>query len=113
MPLSHRLNFGFQTYRRWPENGLGLLAKMEDCLCVDILNFGPHLIDVLLKPGDGDVGGHTVRDKQLVAPRRDGQQLFQFDGMKVRGRAIGLLADVRAALHTLLRLYASVEGEAL
>lgn len=33
--------------------------------------------------------------------------------VKVRGQAIGLSADVRAALHTLLRLYASAEREAL
>lgn len=45
-----------------------------------ILNLGPHFIDVLLEPGDGIVGGHAVRDKQLVAPLGDGQQLFQFDG---------------------------------
>ena len=29
--------------------------------------------------------------------------------VKVRGQAVGLSADVRAALHTLLRLYASVD----
>lgn len=45
-----------------------------------ILNFGPHLIDVLLKPGNGNIGGHAVRDKQLVPSRRDSQQLFQFNG---------------------------------
>lgn len=45
-----------------------------------VLDLGPHLIDVLLEPGDGDVGGHAVRDKQLVSPGRDCQQLFQFDG---------------------------------
>ena len=34
--------------------------------------------------------------------------------MKVRGQAVDLLADVRAALHTLLRLCASVDlGSAL
>ena len=45
-----------------------------------ILNFGPHLIDVLLEPGNGDVGGHAVRDKQLVAPGCDSQQLFHPNG---------------------------------
>ena len=45
-----------------------------------ILNLGPHLIDVLLEPGDGGIGGYTVRNKQLMSPRRDSQQLFQFNG---------------------------------
>ena len=45
-----------------------------------VLDLGPHLIDVLLEPGDGDVGGHAVRDKQLVSSGRDSQQLFQFNG---------------------------------
>ena len=45
-----------------------------------VLNLGPHLIDILLEPGDGDVGGHAVRDKQLVAPGCDSQQLFQLNG---------------------------------
>lgn len=45
-----------------------------------ILDLRSHLIDVLLEPGNGDVGGHAVRDKQLVSPGRDCQQLFQFDG---------------------------------
>ena len=45
-----------------------------------ILNLRTHLIDVLLEPGNGDVGGHTVRDEQLVPPGRVSQQLFQFDG---------------------------------
>ena len=45
-----------------------------------ILDLRSHLIDVLLEPGNGDVGGHTVRDEQLVPPGRVSQQLFQFDG---------------------------------
>ena len=45
-----------------------------------ILNLGPHFIDVLLESGNGNISRHAVRDKQLVPPRRDGQQLFQFNG---------------------------------
>lgn len=45
-----------------------------------ILNLGSHFIDVLLESDDGDIGGHAVRDKQLVPSRRDSQQLFQFNG---------------------------------
>ena len=45
-----------------------------------VLDLRPYLIDVLLEPGNGDVGGHTVRDEQLVPPGRVSQQLFQFDG---------------------------------
>ena len=41
-----------------------------------ILYFGTHLTDVLLKPGDGNIGGHAVRDKQLVPSRRDSQLLL-------------------------------------
>ena len=45
-----------------------------------VLNPRPYLIDVLLEPGNGDVGGYAVRDKQLVAPLGDSQQLFQLKG---------------------------------
>lgn len=33
-----------------------------------VLNLRPYLIDVLLEPGNGDVGRHAVKDKQLVPP---------------------------------------------
>lgn len=44
-----------------------------------VLNLRPQLINVLLESGDGNISGHTIRNKQLISPRHDGQQLFQFD----------------------------------
>ena len=40
-----------------------------------VLNLRPNLIDVLLEPGDGNVGGHAVRNKQLV-PRSVAVSIF-------------------------------------
>ena len=45
-----------------------------------VLDLGPHLIDVLLEPGDGDAGGYAIGNEQLVPPGRDCQQLFQLNG---------------------------------
>lgn len=45
-----------------------------------ILDLRSHPINVLLESGNCDVGGHAVRNKQLMSPRRDSQQLFQFNG---------------------------------
>lgn len=46
---------------------------------VFVLNLGPYLIDILLELGDGVMGLHNLRHKQLVAPGRDSQEFLELN----------------------------------